>query len=1690
MRKLPSLQAVFLFAVAALIIVAVLNSPSMTGSAVLENAEVFPGKSSYEKGEMAHLFVVPASADYDLEVYGPDKKLYATSTDFPVEKAGNYTAYAVLRLKNITANVSTGFEVVENAKKGRGRGKRGKQSSDGALKPEQEEAQVAAKVNETIKDGENREVGRKIKDDESFETFFTSVEKRGNRFIVKFHHNSTTPQPVWVEKAPDYDLTSGMAGLNETVTLTIPLKKGRVPKFRLHVGPESDIFEFGIEVINLKSRPSVGGNWTVEFNTTGTANLTIRGIEGTEFSTDLEFLELRCGDNTLEPEYDGSRIFYHNYSCSSTGYETSKVITSGTHKLLFSFGSSSAIAENFASNYVCSGCTYKNLTDCLIAINNTDAGCFLNQSNTLYEMNSDYTFRMPLSQAAESVIRINATNITINCNDSTITGTETGYGASIDADNATLKNCIFRNFTFGLYINQSSYSDIVNNSFYDSGNYDITLSGSAIGTDLWLNDLYSRGINDSGSSNNYCTNGEGNFYAETINISFIGNGTGESKGYFGGDCGPPNITAPSSGDTVGTARLITSWTGQSSQKSITYYIYYSNDSASTWHSLGSTPGLTYNMSLLGMNESGNYRFRIVPSDGAYNGTNDNNSFTLEMNDWVCSNQTYCAYPNITHALDRANNTDSTLTLLDASRTYLLSGRGSYNISPPSGEPAIRINATNTTLNCDYGKIEGSGTGYGVLISGFDSDSVRKCYIYNYSQGILVNDTSSAFLKFNLIDYSQLSDLNITSTASNVNVSHNSFYSRGVNDSGSSSSFCVHDYLLGVPFRLRGNFYQQGISRDYIENTLHDCGLTNLTAPQAHTNHTGTIFINWTGQTKTRGNLNYSLRYSKDSGTSWHPITNTSNKNYSWNVSGMADMTGYMISVRPFDSLHYGTNDNSSVFGIDNSEPDISILNETDGNGISVTFPLRLGSGEQLIINAEINDTFGVDKAWIDFWSEGNGSSVVWSQDLSLASGTIYDGVWRINITLNESFPEFGHANYTVYSNDSTTNLASLNDNFTIVDNEMICANTSSCEYSNITQALIEENLTSNTITFMDSGANYTISSQGIYNISPSPGRGALEFNASDVTLDCRGSVIEGMKQGYGAFSEGFNNLTLINCTFREYLTGVYIKDSQDANLSWASSSGNSYYGIMLESVNSSLVEHSSAESNARENILLVSSHHNLITYSNTTESSGSGMNLSQSSYNTLNELELDNNAYEAVSIGSGSNNTLIANSTLSNSTLESLITVKGHHNNITANTFRDAADSYYGIHILYSMVSNNIWLNNFYSGGVMDNGTSTSLCVNVISHLEGGVYSAKKLTQSKGNYYNSSINSSFAPVGSCGNLTEPFDDSDNDGYYSILHDCLDSNKYTYPGATEYCDDIDNDCDGSVDDGACSRESFPSAGSGSSGGSAIGGLSIEGKEKKQNIDENPVFVLYRGEAASFEMKGKKQVLRLNKVYFDKINLSIESLGRSMTLEINQSQSFDIDDDTLNDFEVSLSSIKGSAAVLEVSSVTRETRPEQELEPEEKDKETEKKQKEDEEGKESSEEKPSRISEAGKKALSTGRKMLKYGLPAVAALAVVFLLGAGAVSYSRFIGNVKRAEDYVENAFEKGVSKTKVRRKLIDAGWEPQVVDSILKMESRAMMKRELEKKINEALEEGVSREDIKKSLIERGWKESDIDGVMK
>jgi len=100
-------------------------------------------------------------------------------------------------------------------------------------------------LNEQVRDDANTAVGRKVADEPGYETHFTSIGIESGQFVVRFYHDSPSALPVWIEGNVGAILTTNTPSQNEEVTLAVALDLGAIPQFRLHVGAESEIFDFG-----------------------------------------------------------------------------------------------------------------------------------------------------------------------------------------------------------------------------------------------------------------------------------------------------------------------------------------------------------------------------------------------------------------------------------------------------------------------------------------------------------------------------------------------------------------------------------------------------------------------------------------------------------------------------------------------------------------------------------------------------------------------------------------------------------------------------------------------------------------------------------------------------------------------------------------------------------------------------------------------------------------------------------------------------------------------------------------------------------------------------------------------------------------------------------------------------------------------------------------------------------------------------------------------------------------------------------------------------------------------------------------------------------------------------------------------------------------------------------------------------
>ncbi len=160
-------------------------------------------------------------------------------------------------------------------------------------------------------------------------TTYTTLPKESPKTSIKLYHLVNGSKELF---------TGGISYFDENNNLLIDKIEWVVP----HLSNETYLIE--INILNVFSFPHSGENWTVFFNTTGTANLTVLPVNNTQWDREISFVELKCGVDKLHPTYDNISVSQQDYSCNNTGQFTSHVYIPGTAALEFHFGDAVAYA--------------------------------------------------------------------------------------------------------------------------------------------------------------------------------------------------------------------------------------------------------------------------------------------------------------------------------------------------------------------------------------------------------------------------------------------------------------------------------------------------------------------------------------------------------------------------------------------------------------------------------------------------------------------------------------------------------------------------------------------------------------------------------------------------------------------------------------------------------------------------------------------------------------------------------------------------------------------------------------------------------------------------------------------------------------------------------------------------------------------------------------------------------------------------------------------------------------------------------------------------------------------------------------------------------------------------------------------------------------------------------------------------
>lgn len=166
-------------------------------------------------------------------------------SQFFIDPDNDSLSFIVTQPSNFTVNVSFDVAVLTPDKGFTGTRSFSVIASDEDSVSDQTILVDVFKSNETVIKNNDKFYGKKLTDEPLFETRFVSIEQDSSQLTLIFYHDSSVSQPVWIEGDIDYNLSTNQSEAYENVTLVIGLVEGIVPKFKLHVGSSSEVFEFG-----------------------------------------------------------------------------------------------------------------------------------------------------------------------------------------------------------------------------------------------------------------------------------------------------------------------------------------------------------------------------------------------------------------------------------------------------------------------------------------------------------------------------------------------------------------------------------------------------------------------------------------------------------------------------------------------------------------------------------------------------------------------------------------------------------------------------------------------------------------------------------------------------------------------------------------------------------------------------------------------------------------------------------------------------------------------------------------------------------------------------------------------------------------------------------------------------------------------------------------------------------------------------------------------------------------------------------------------------------------------------------------------------------------------------------------------------------------------------------------------------
>jgi hypothetical protein len=189
--------------------------------------EFFTTQTEYTLGETVYFYILPTNATYTINITPTTGTLH--DLEFLPTQTGIYNITSTLEYNNQSELFNLTLTVIQET-----------------IEEQTNETQA-----QTYDEGENitqedKHLGEKLEDEIHFETYFTNITQTNTTLTITFYHDYIQSLPVWIEATEvQYTLSTTNAEPYENTTLEVTLIEGIIPRFNLHLGEESEVFEFG-----------------------------------------------------------------------------------------------------------------------------------------------------------------------------------------------------------------------------------------------------------------------------------------------------------------------------------------------------------------------------------------------------------------------------------------------------------------------------------------------------------------------------------------------------------------------------------------------------------------------------------------------------------------------------------------------------------------------------------------------------------------------------------------------------------------------------------------------------------------------------------------------------------------------------------------------------------------------------------------------------------------------------------------------------------------------------------------------------------------------------------------------------------------------------------------------------------------------------------------------------------------------------------------------------------------------------------------------------------------------------------------------------------------------------------------------------------------------------------------------------